>query len=244
MISLKNGVHIRLRIPPSILNSESKLLYRSIPQSSWRDDDYNFIKKWINHRWYSKHGKLSSNKYKTLEKDIYLNSNEFKRICGTNINSGKISELFVKETFERKGFLYESSPKFVYNYNLDKKEKLNNIVPDGLIKYGNDKQLLIEVKSLTEQKGTASEKLYGILFKYTSILEKLREKGIKINLLVVLCARQQDEKHGKILINAFKDKCESDFLDITIKYAKLSGILGFISVRELNMWISTFLLSD
>ena len=80
MISLKNGIQIRLRIPPSILTNESKLLYNSISQSSWKDDDYNFIKKWIYHRWHSNYGKLPSNKYKTLEKDIYLNSEVFKRV--------------------------------------------------------------------------------------------------------------------------------------------------------------------
>ena len=73
-------------------------------------------------------------------------------------------------------------------------------------------------------------------------MEKLRKK--KIKLLIVLCARQQDEKHGQTLINAFKEKYESDFMKISVKQAKLSGIIGFVPVRELNTWISNYLLTD
>ena len=87
------------------------------------------------------------------------------------------------------------------------------------------------------------ESQLSILFKYTAELERLRKKGIHAKLIVVLCARQQDEKHGKILINAFRKSSESHFMNSAIKHAKLAGILGFIPARNINSWITSYLLN-
>ena len=231
MICLKNGSKFTLRIPPGVIPKNLHI------ESSWKDRDYNFVKEWIDHKWHSSYGKLPSHKYKTLEKDLYLNSDTFRDLTKKNKNPGRISELFVKESFKRHGFLYKESPKYI------SKVRIKNIVPDGLVTYDNGKNIMIEVKSLTEHTGTASEKMYGILFKYTAELERLRKKGIHAKLIVVLCARQQDEKHGKILINAFRKSSESLFMNSAVKHAKLAGILGFIPARNINSWITSFLLN-
>ena len=231
MICLKNGSKFTVRLPPSVIPKNLHI------ESSWKDRDYNFVKEWIDHKWHSNYVKLPSHKYKTLEKDLYLNSDVFRRLTKKSKNPGKISELFVKETFKRHGFSYKESPKYI------SEKKIKNIIPDGLITYDNDKNIIIEVKSLTEHTGTASEKMYGILFKYTAELERLRKKGVHAKLLVILCARQQDEKHGKLLINAFNKQSDSYFMNTTVKHAKLAGIMGFIPVRNLDRWITSRLVN-
>ena len=95
MICLKNGSKFKVRLPPSVIPKNLHI------ESSWKDRDYNFVKEWIDHKWHSNYAKLTSHKYKTLEKDLYLNSDVFRRLTKKSKNPGKISELFVKETFKR-----------------------------------------------------------------------------------------------------------------------------------------------
>ena len=219
MISLNNGVNIKLRIPPSIMTKESEFLHNSQVEFLLSDKEYNFIKKWIYNIWISKY---NSYELKKAEKTTYLNSKTFTKFYKTKYDIHEICQLFVKETFTKRGFLYLSQTgKF-----------------DGIVQYNDNHKLLIKLSINTFQSSCIENSLYDIFFKYTQIIEKLRENDDNIEMIIISCAKQQDDDNAKRLIDCFKNTNTSSFMNNFIKLSKISGILDCIIIRDLENWIT------
>ncbi len=219
MISLNNGVSIKLRIPPSIMTKESEFLYNSQVEFLLSDKEYNFIKKWIHNTWISKY---NSFELKKVEKTKYINSKTFTKFYDKKHDIYKISQLFVKETFAKRGFTYIS--------------EIDNF--DGIVRYNGNHKLLIKLSINTFQNSSIESSLYDIFFKYTKIIEKLRENDGDIQMIIISCAQQQDDEYTKKFIESFKNTSTSSFMNNFIKLSKISGIVDCIAIRYLDNWIT------
>lgn len=215
MISLKNGVKIRLRIPPSIFTQESKLIYDCNNQNTINSNDFLFIKKWIYNTWYSK---INSPKAKIIEKDVYINSPLFRRICGTKMNIGKLCQLFVKETLTKRGFLLKS-----YRSND------SSLSFDGIIEFNTNNKLLIKTSYMTSQ--DSHNTIHKTIFKYSEMMKDIKNKNSNIELLIILCGRQQDDEDSLEILKLFQDKNNNDSM------ISNSNIMDVIKIRDINDWI-------
>ena len=218
MISLKNGVTVKLRIPPSIMTKESEFLYKSKSKSLLTKDDYKFIKKWIHNTWVSKY---RQNQLKHIEKTNFINSHIFTKFYNTKQDVNTICQLFVKETFQKRGFLYIN--------------EIDNF--DGVINYGNQK-LLIKLSINTYQRHNYYQDLHSTFFKYTQIIENLRKDDKNINMIIIVCGKQQDDDSCKILTDSFRNTNTSNFINNFVKFSKLSGTIDCIIIRDLEDWIT------
>ena len=140
-----------------------------------------------------------------------------------NLNSGRLSEYYIKSILEQNNIHFIEQLKVDYN-------NTNYIKPDFYIP---SKDLFIEVKSKSYNcRGTASEKMDHIPRKYSKL--KTTKLYNKSKVLIVMCASELLNKTSiELMAHSKKNLYTQEFLELSKKH----NILDWISPEYLYIYI-------